>query len=219
MLHPSHLALGAEIAREQERVYGDQCLTDLDLIHAVGRTRPGLARRYRRLAIWLVAILAFVAALTALFAIKFPCVQCSISGEASALMAAEGGGEQAFGRWVAVSAQEPKQIRFSDGSMAMLAAGSRMRLVETNRRGASLMLESGAIELRVAGSRFTEYLVGVGSFSLTVAKGRVALSWDPMNELLELVVHEGYVVIAGCQFGPGRSVVAGKELGTRCITR
>jgi hypothetical protein len=48
--------------------------------------------------------------------------------------------------------------------------------------------------------------------------GQLEACWDPMNELLDLVVHERYVVIRGCEFGAGRSVIARKDLGTGCTS-
>lgn len=237
MLHPPHFSLGAELAREQDRVFGDMGISELDLIRGIGRARMRLIRRYRRFAIGVLGLFAVATAVTALVVFGFPVVRCTIQGAATTRASDSAAGSEAsrgdgstndagkevgdegFGRWVVASAREPKQVNFSDGSVMRLAVGSRARLVGTNRRGASVTLESGSAELRVAGSRFTEYLVGVGPFSLAAVRGRLELSWDPMNELLDLVVHEGYVVISGCQFGPGRSVVAGKELGTRCITR
>jgi hypothetical protein len=215
MLQPPHVSLGAELAREQDRVHGDRRISELELMRGGGRARLRAAHRYRQIATILLGVFVVVTAFTAYIAFEFPVVHCAIDGEG----ALKDGGEVGFGRWVVASAQEPKQVAFSDGSLAKLAAGSRIRVIGTNRRGASVTLESGSTELRVAGSRFAEYLVGVGPFSLAITKGWVELSWDPMNELLDLVVHEGYVVISGCQFGPGRSVMAGKELGTRCISR
>lgn len=211
----SHPSLGAEIAREQDLVYGERGLSELDLVRALGGARPRVERRYRRLAIVSLGLFVAVTTVFALVATRFPVVECVVVGEPTT----KDGAVDGFGRWVVASAQEPKLMNFSDGSAAKLAAESRIRLLGTNRRGASLTLESGSVELRVAGNRLTEYLVGVGPFSLLMTKGRAEVSWDPMNELLDLIVHDGYIVIAGCQFGPGRSVVAGKELGTRCITR
>ncbi len=215
MLQPPHFSLGAELARELDRVHGDRRLSELELMRGVGRARSRAVGRYSRIALSLICLFVAAVSLIAFVAFEFPLVQCAIEGEAPP---AEGG-EVGFGRWVVASAEEPKQVDFSDGSKAKLAAGSKLRVIGANRRGASLTLESGSTELRVAGSRFAEYLVGAGPFSLAITTGRVELSWDPMNELLDLVVHEGYVVISGCQFGHGRSVMAGKELGTRCIAR
>lgn len=214
-MRPPHFSLGADLAREQDRAYGDKSLSELDLIRGVGNTRLRLVRRYRHAVLGLLGLFVAATALTAFVAFRFPVLRCMVDGD----VAMREGGDEGFGRWVVAPAQEPRQVSFSDGSVAKLAPGSRMRVIGTDRRGASVTLESGSAELRVAGSRFTEYQVGVGPFSLATAKGRVLLSWDPMNELLDLVVHDGYVVISGCQFGQGRSVVAGKELGTRCITR
>lgn len=121
-----------------------------------------------------------------------------------------------IGRWVAAPSAVPRVLVFSDGTRAVAQPGARLRVLDLGLRGASLVLETGLVELRVDGTRFTEYQVSVGPFHLTIPRGRVTATWNPMTSQLDLVVLEGLVVIAGCQFAEGRSVSAGKELGARC---
>jgi hypothetical protein len=214
MRSPHFLLLGADIAREQDRVLGDKHLSELDLLRGLGRPRLRVAQPYRQIIVGLIGVLAVAAAVIATIAFRYPVVRYAIDGRAVTPV-----GHESLGRWVVAPAHESTVVTFSDRSTAKLVAASRMRVVGTSRRGVSLALESGSADLRVAGWRLTEYLVGVGPFTLAMTQAHLEISWDPQNELLELVVHDGYVVISGCQFGTGRSVMAGKELGTRCISR
>jgi hypothetical protein len=214
MPSPPYLSLGAEIAREQDRILGDKQLSERDLLRGLGRTQHRVIRRYRQITIGLIGVLAVASTVVATIVLNFPVVRCAIDGTAATLV-----GRETLGRWVVAPANQPTVVTFSDGSMATLVAASRMRLLGTSRRGAALAVESGSVDLRVAGSRLTEYLVGVGPFGLAMAEGRVEVSWDPLNERLALFVRDGYVVISGCQFGVGRSVMAGNELNIHCIVR
>jgi hypothetical protein len=121
-----------------------------------------------------------------------------------------------IGRWVAAAGRQRTTIDFSDGSKAVLADNARLRIADLSRDRADLALEQGTVDLTVDGNRPEEYRILVGPFELSLLSGRAQASWDPMTLQLELIVHQGYVVIAGCQFGDGRSVAAGKELGARC---
>jgi hypothetical protein len=123
------------------------------------------------------------------------------------------------GRWVAPKGDLSSDIAFSDGSRMTVSSASRLRVVDTHRRGADLSLESGGISIQVEGSRFTEYHFWVGPFELILPRSDAQISWDPVTLQLDLIVRSGYVVIAGCQFGAGRSVTSGKELATRCFTQ
>jgi hypothetical protein len=123
------------------------------------------------------------------------------------------------GRWVASAGESPVDLIFSDGSRMAVSPASRLRVVDLNRRGADLSLETGGVSIQVEGSRFTEYHFWVGPFELILPRSDAQISWDPVTLQLDLIVRSGYVVIAGCQFGAGRSVTSGKELATRCLAQ
>jgi hypothetical protein len=170
-------------------------------------------------------LLVVATTVIATLAFKFPVVRYSVQtplhGQSENRIQSPSATESTlYGHWVVASASEPKLVKFTDGSQIGLTPGSRMRVLGTNRRGAAINLESGKLELQVAGtSSLTEYWASVGPFSLALGSGRAVVSWDPASELLDLVVQEGFVVISGCQYGTGRSVTADKQLVTRCLGR
>jgi hypothetical protein len=216
--HPPFRSLGAELAHEQDRALGERSLSELDLLRGLGKSRRRTTQSYARVAIVLTGLLiALITAIT-IVAFRFPLVGYVVTGPTTASRPSDSADTQ-FGRWVAAPASEPRIVQFTDGSTIQVAAETHLRVLGTDRRGAHVALEIGSIGLAVATSRIAEYLVAVGPFTLVMGEGRAEASWDPSNEQLNLIVHDGYVVIIGCQFGRGRSVMAGKELSTHCTTR
>jgi hypothetical protein len=214
MRAPFYLSLGVEIAREQENALGVRRLSEFDLLRGMGRARARIALRNRWIAFISVGLAVVVASAVLVNASRIPALGRSADG-VSANAVASGG----FGRWFNASASAPKEVNFSDGSSAKLRPGSGVRLLRTDSHGASVVLESGSLDLRVAGSDWTEYLVGAGPFSVAINLGQAEVSWNHMDELLRLVVREGHVVVSGCQFGVGRKVTAGNELAANCAGR
>jgi len=210
---PTMLSLGAALAREQDRVLGGQRIHEIDLLEARRRSRRRKVSHKQGLAIVLVGLLVVVVAALATISFRFPTVRYSVGGPWVASNEPSN-----LGHWITASAEEPIELRFTDGSRALLAKGCRTRVVGTNRRGASLVVESGTLEVEVAGSDLTEYLVGTGPFALALARGRVEISWNSMSDSLDLVANHGNVVISGCQFGSGARV-ASTLLGVRCSAK
>ncbi|HEY5955494.1 MAG TPA: hypothetical protein VIV60_03025 [Polyangiaceae bacterium] len=207
-------SLGGEIAHEQDLVLGARGVSELDLLKDNGQSRKRALARYRKIAIALGCLCVVAATIVVTIALRFPMVRCSVDAEVPSAR-----GAQDISRWMVASAHEPKKAAFSDGTMATLAPGTRLRLVGFSRRGAAMTLESGSIEMQVVGTRITEYQMSVGPFSVTMTRGQVRVAWDPMTETLELNVNEGMAVISGCQFDVGRSLGAGKLLEARCQVR
>lgn len=207
---PPFLSLGAALASEQDRLLGDRRLREIDLLPDLKRrSRWKAMPRWQRalLALWglFIAITAAVAVLTW----KIPTVRYSVSGSAFS-------SQDRLGEWYAVSAREPTVLQFSDGSVAEAHPESRFRVIGTNRRGATLVVESGGLALSVAGSQLSEYLVGAGPFALTAGRSNVEVSWDPMTSSLVVFVKQGQPVLAGCQFGAGQSLAPATKLDVHC---
>jgi ferric-dicitrate binding protein FerR (iron transport regulator) len=215
--------LASEIALEQDQKLKELKLSAQDVRLVPRRARRArFAQRSRRSATG-QSRLAGVAAVVglvlvgALLLVVFSKVSYRVllttAGEQSPQTPAN---DEPVGRWVAAQTGEHRELAFSDGTRAVLRPGARLRVLDLGLRGGSLVLETGSVELQVEGTRFTEYQVSAGPFHLTIPRGRVTATWNPMTSQLDLVVLEGFAVIAGCQFAEGRSVTAGKELGTHC---
>jgi len=216
-LLPPLSKLAPEIKKEQDQSLGELRLSAFDLLGRAEKTGLFYNRRwYLGVGCFLVGVVV-VTALVAVFGKPFARLTYQVRSQGSALGAASSVQRDGkVGQWVAAREGQALAIFFSDGSMLGLKPGGRLRVTELGRTGAELALEHGIVQVQVEGTRLTEYHLWVGPFELTLPKGSAQATWDPMTLQLELVVQEGYVVIAGCQFGQGRSVTAGKELGTRC---
>lgn len=214
MEDPSHSQLGSELAREQDEALGGKRVLEADLVADLGRARKQTARHKRHVAVVFGCLCVVVTTIVITVALEFPVVGYAVDAELPHETAASD-----FGRWVVAPASEPRVVRLTDGSSVTVGPNSRLRVVGTNRRGGTFTLESGSVELHVAGSRVTEYQVGAGPFTITMVEGRAQVAWDPMNELLVIEVRSGYAIIAGCQFESGRSLAAGRELEARCTRR
>jgi hypothetical protein len=211
------LKLGSQIATEQNERLRDLHLSEFDLLRIPGRSYRHQLRR------WVIAVVLFLVGVVAVTALvvawkkAFARLTYQIEPKESALgVATRGQDHERAGRWVAAREGRSSVVSFSDGSRIRLEPDARMRVIALGRNGAELALEQGIAHVRVEGSRLSEYHLWVGPFELTLPKGSMRASWDPMSLQLNLIVVEGYVVIAGCQYGAGRSVAAGRELGTRC---
>jgi hypothetical protein len=209
--------LGSEVAREQDGNLRGMHLSELDLLRGMGRSRYRSQRRWLVLSVWTLVLVVAVTTLVAAGNAVFPRLDCRWLPAADAdKLGMDAAGTGQAGRWVAAPEGQPSRLAFTDQSSVALQPKSRLRVMKLGHRGADLSLEAGSASIRVEGSRFTEYHLWVGPFELILPRGHAQVTWDPMTLQLDLVVHEGYVVIAGCQFGEGRSVAAGKELATRC---
>ncbi|MGC4067612.1 MAG: hypothetical protein QM784_23790 [Polyangiaceae bacterium] len=200
-----------DIVAEQDARLRGWSLSALDLLGSAPGFRSRSRRSLRTLGVFLVGGIVGTVLLVAA-ALVFPEIEATLvsDGPPEALE---------VGRWVASASDSPVDVNFSDGVRMAIAPSSRLRVVGLNRRGADLSLETGGISIQVEGSRFTEYHFWVGPFELILPRSDAQISWDPVTLQLDLIVRSGYVVIAGCQFGAGRSVTSGKELATRCFAQ
>jgi DNA-directed RNA polymerase specialized sigma24 family protein len=211
--YSSHAALGAKIAREQDRILGCRRIDESELPHSDAPPRRQAYFRGNQVC-WILAtalLMVAFASVAAAWLAHSRSAQFQVQGEV--MLPAE---LTRLGRWVVAPPQTRKSVSFSDGSSITLAPGSRMRILGVNRRGSSSVLESGAATLSMVYSGRAEYLVAAGPFVLRLSNGQVELAWDSTNETLEVAVNQGDVALIGCQFGAGHSMMAGKSIRTRC---
>jgi len=214
--HISHAALGVEIAKEQDHRIGCSEVSEFDLVRSDTRPRWSSLLHTKR-AGWLLALAPLVVGLVIAVAVSvtyFRAVQYQVNGKDPAPAPSV-----RLGHWVVAPQQRSETVSFSDGSLIAMAPGARIRVVSTNYRGGTSILESGSVNLSVVNTGRAEYQVVAGPFVLLLSKGKAELSWDPENELLGVTVHQGNLVISGCQFHNGNSVIAGMTLEARCRTQ
>ncbi len=104
-------------------------------------------------------------------------------------------GAEKDGPYVSAPGAHPVSLRFSDETLVQVEPASQLRVEETSRRGARLLLERGTADVHVVHRAQTHWTFLAGPFEVLVTGTRFDLSWDPALEVLELRLREGSVEI------------------------
>ncbi|EYF04850.1 FecR family protein [Chondromyces apiculatus] len=117
--------------------------------------------------------------------------------------------------YVAAPAGGEARVRFTEGSVVVLAAGASMRVGERGREGARVALEGGRASFEIMRRTGARWSVEVGPFVIEVTGTAFDVRWS--REAGELVVQlrEGAVVVRGPVAPEGVSMRAGQRLVAR----
>jgi transmembrane sensor len=126
-------------------------------------------------------------------------------------VAAGGAGEGQAGAWLATGNASELPLRFSEGTELVMAAGSRGRVEELGRTGASFLLECGEVRARVAHRPNASWRFLAGPFEVRVTGTVLGVDWDPVRERFAVRVDEGSVAVRGPNVGGDQVVRAGEE--------
>ena len=116
------------------------------------------------------------------------------------------GGVGSGASYVSAPANAAAEVRFSDGSNVVATPGTRLRIEDTRRDGASVLLERGTTTARVTHERRSSWLFVAGPFDVHVTGTKLTITWDPAKEEIDVTLHEGSVEIDS-PVGPSRSSV------------
>jgi TolA-binding protein len=105
------------------------------------------------------------------------------------------GGSGFDGPYVSASPMSPAELVFSDGSNVKADPGCRLRVDETYRNGARVLLERGSTTSHVAHEKASNWNFVAGPFDVHVTGTRFNLSWDPLMEEVDLRLLEGSVEV------------------------
>jgi len=106
-------------------------------------------------------------------------------------------GEMQGGGYIAPTTPEGAKIRFSDGTEVDLGPGTRGRISGVTADGAQIALEDGAAHARVFHRPTSKWLFHAGPFVITVTGTTFDARWTASEEVLEVEMHEGSVVVSG----------------------
>jgi hypothetical protein len=106
-------------------------------------------------------------------------------------------GEGQAGAWLATDAASELPIAFSEGTRLVMAAGSRGRVEDLGRTGASFLLERGEVRARVVHRSDTSWRFLAGPFEVHVTGTALGVDWDPARERFAVHVDEGSVTVRG----------------------
>lgn len=165
-------------------------------------------RRRRRLPMFGLGALGLAAGATACVLWLFATSPRAITGLAYQTM----GGEILDGGYLKAFGDVGMSLRFAEGTKLELMPGARGRLLSVDANGARLAIEQGAASVDVVHRPGAHWLVDAGPFLITVKGTQFTVSWDPVNEQLDLRMKKGLVSVTGPLSEGAIAVRAGQGL-------
>lgn len=109
------------------------------------------------------------------------------------------------------SDDEPLALSFSDGSAVELRPRARVRVAELRDDAADLVLESGAIEVRLRESA-EAWTIEAGPYRVSTLGAGLIARWDPESRTFELNVQNGQASVEGPQIDGRRESTVGEHV-------
>jgi hypothetical protein len=204
---PAFRELGERLAREQDELLAHPLAAAEVTLRAPARMERRRGTVRLRIGAALVASFALVA-LVAGVAVRARPLEVVLSPPTAA-----------SGGWISAPVDTPVSLRFSEGTEVTLAPETHARVAEVTRRGAHVLIESGAAQVSVTPGRGGQWTFTAGPFQVEVKGTRFAVAWSPREQLFTLKLVEGSVFISGCALGEGRPLFAGESVSASCLTR
>ncbi|HEY3592217.1 MAG TPA: FecR domain-containing protein [Polyangiaceae bacterium] len=124
--------------------------------------------------------------------------------------------EGRVGAWIAAPGDGPVSLSFSDGSLLSLASAARARVTSTDASGANIVLEKGHASASVVHRASSHWRLDVGPFEVAVVGTRFDVSWEPNEEVFQLRLDQGTVVVSGSFLREPQRLMQGQILKAFC---
>jgi ferric-dicitrate binding protein FerR (iron transport regulator) len=121
-------------------------------------------------------------------------------------------GRVSDGGYVRASAGGGTEVRFSDGSNLALDPGTSTRVTDVDAHGGRVMLESGHARVRVTHRPAAKWVVDAGPYSVHVVGTEFDVRWSGNEEVLDVHLHKGAVIVRGPLASGGLAMEAGQRL-------
>ena len=112
--------------------------------------------------------------------------------------------------------EERLPVDFSDGSRITLDPNTSLRMAELRTNGVSVALEAGGLDVSVKHRTETDYRFTLGPYLVRVTGTRFHIAVSKERDAIELVMHEGSVLVSGCALTEPRPVRGGEVLTASC---
>lgn len=119
-------------------------------------------------------------------------------------------GEGQVRAWLATDSSREMPLSFSEGTLLVMQSDSRGRVEQLGPRGASFLIERGAVRARVVHRPGADWRFLAGPFEVEVTGTALNVRWDPSGERLSVGVDEGAVLVRGPSLGASQTVRAGQ---------
>jgi hypothetical protein len=116
------------------------------------------------------------------------------------------------GGYVRANAAGGTALQFSDGSSLALDPGTGARVGDVDARGGRVLLESGRARVRVNHRPHASWTVDAGPYSVHVVGTEFDIGWSASDEVLELHLLKGSIVVRGPLARDGLSMEGGAHL-------
>jgi TolA-binding protein len=103
-------------------------------------------------------------------------------------------------------------VQFSDGSEVRFDNGARTRVGELNAHGARFMIESGTAHVHVVPVPGAKWAVEAGPYTIVVTGTEFEVGWAMFDEVLDVHLRKGSVIVKGPLTGEGLTMAGGQHL-------
>jgi hypothetical protein len=121
-------------------------------------------------------------------------------------------GSVSDGGYVRAKASGGTELRFSDGSSLALDPGTSTRVTDIDAHGSRVLLESGRAHVRVTHRPAAKWVVDAGPYSVHVVGTEFDVRWSGAEEVLDVQMHRGAVIVRGPLASGGLTMEAGQHL-------
>jgi hypothetical protein len=136
----------------------------------------------------------------------------SVRPQSDALTFSVVGGTVSDGGYVRAGAKPGTEVRFSDGSMLALDPGTSTRVTDLNPNGSHVFLESGQARVRVTHRPRARWTVDAGPYSVKVVGTEFDIRWSSNEEVFDVALRKGAIVVTGPLATRGLTMEAGQHL-------
>ena len=116
------------------------------------------------------------------------------------------------GGYVRAKAEGGTELRFSDGSSLALDPGTSTRVTDIDTHGSRVLLESGGAHVRVTHRPAAKWTIDAGPYSVQVVGTEFDVRWSGSEEVLDVQMHHGAIIVRGPLASGGLTMEAGQHL-------
>jgi hypothetical protein len=116
------------------------------------------------------------------------------------------------GGYVRADATGGTELQFSDGSSLALDPGTSTRVTDIDAHGSRVLLESGRAHVRVTHRRAARWVIDAGPYSVHVVGTEFDVRWSGSEEVFDVQMQRGKVIVRGPLASNGITMEAGQRL-------
>jgi hypothetical protein len=116
------------------------------------------------------------------------------------------------GGYVRAKAEGGTELRFSEGSTFELDPGTSTRVTDIDAHGSRVLLESGRAHVRVTHRPAARWTVDAGPYSVQVVGTEFDVRWSGSEEVLDVQMQRGKIIVRGPLATGGLTMEAGQHL-------